>query len=169
MRDAQRILKELRKAKRDNNDEIWLETKEDNIRNWVAVIKAPEGTPYEGHYFKIDIIIPDGYPIDPPIAKFITPIFHPNVHFKKGDICLDILKNEWTPAWGIQTLCTAVQLLMGEPAPDSPLNTLAGNLLRLGDKVGYQSMGSMYARKFAPTKNVLMENEKNNADKSSKA
>lgn len=58
---------------------------------------------------------------------------------------------------------------MGEPAPDSPLNTLAGNLLRLGDKVGYQSMGSMYARKFAPTKNVLMENEKNNADKSSKA
>jgi peroxin-4 len=44
---------------------------------------------------------------------------------------------------------------MGHPAPDSPLNTLAGNLLRYGDEVGYHSMAAMYAKTFAPTVNSL--------------
>jgi peroxin-4 len=159
LRDAQRILRELRKAKNDNNDDLWLKTKEDNIRNWIGVLKAPADSPFAGHYYHISIHIPDGYPIDAPKAKFITPIFHPNVHFKKGKICLDILKTEWTPAWSIQSLCTAVALLLSHPAPDSPLNVLAGNLLRIGDVVGYRSMASMYADKFAPTKNELFEAE----------
>jgi peroxin-4 len=157
LRDAQRILKELRTAKTDNNEELWLETQEDNIRNWVGVLKAPDGTPYSGHYFHISITIPDGYPIDPPTAKFTTPVFHPNVHFKEGRICLDILKTEWTPAWSIQSLCTAVVLLLSDPAPESPLNTLAGNLLRVGDVVGYKSMAQMYAEKFAPTTNEFYD------------
>ena len=161
MRDGQRILRELKKAKRENNDEIFLKAKEDNFRQWFAMIKAPEGTPFEGHYFELQIEIPGNYPIEPPRAKFVTPIFHPNIKFKNGEICLDILKTEWTPAWGIQTMCTAIQLLMGEPVPDSPLNTLAGNLLRLGDKVGYYSMGSMYARRYAPTKNIFLEEANN--------
>jgi peroxin-4 len=155
LRDAQRILHELKKAKTENNDELWLKAREDNIRNWIGVIRGPGGTPFEGHYYQIDILIPDGYPLDPPKAKFVTPIFHPNVHFKRGKICLNILKTEWTPAWSIQSLCTAVSLLMSQPAPDSPLNTLAGNLLRCGDDVGYYSMAAMYARKFAATRNFL--------------
>lgn len=160
MRDAQRILRELRKAKQTNNDELFITTQADDIRHCIAEIKGPDGTPFEGHYFQIDLQIPQGYPIDPPIAKFLTPIFHPNIKFKQGEICLDILKAEWTPAWGIQTLCTAVQLLLSEPVPDSPLNTLAGNLLRYHDEVGYRSMASMYARKYAHKKNELMEKAK---------
>lgn len=157
MRDAQRILRELRKAQSENNDEIWLKSKEDNIRSWIGFIKAPEDTPFYGHYFEVEIEIPNGYPIDPPKAKFITPIFHPNVHFKKGKICLDILKSKWTPAWGIQTLAIAIRSLMTEPVADSPLNTLAGNLIKVNDLVGYRSMAAMYAKKFAPTKNLLRE------------
>ena len=161
MRDGQRILRELRAAReKDNNDDIWLDAQEDNIRKWIGVIKAPESTPYAGYYFEIDIIIPEGYPIEPPKAKFITPIFHPNVHFKTGKICLDILKNEWTPAWGIQSLCTAIRLLLSEPVAESPLNTLAGNLLRFHDVVGYRSMALLYAKKFAKTENVLMAKAK---------
>ena len=155
MRDAHRILRELRDAKKSNNDEIWLKTSEDNIRNWLGMIKGPNDTPFEGFYFEIEITIPDNYPIEAPIAKFRTPIFHPNVKFQDGQICLNILKDEWTPVWGVQTMCSAIQQLLSDPAPNSPLNTLAGNLLRYNDNVGYRSMVRMYARKFASTVNTF--------------
>jgi peroxin-4 len=154
-RDNTRILHELRQARRENKAELFITAKEDNIRIWTAVIKAPDGTPFQGHYFHVSLILPDGYPIDPPKVRFLTPIFHPNIHFKKGKVCLDILKKKWTPAWGIQAVCSAISALLNSPEPDSPLNTLAGNLLRCHDDVGYWSMASMYARKFAPTTNSL--------------
>ena len=159
MRDAQRILRELKKLRTENSDDIWLKSEDDDIRHWIGMIKGPEDTPFYNHYFKIDIVIPEGYPIEPPHAKFITKIFHPNINFKDGTICLDILKTEWTPAWGITSLCTAIRILLGQPVPDSPLNTLAGNLLREGDTVGYNSMASMYAKMYASTKNTLREED----------
>ncbi|EAX97996.1 Ubiquitin-conjugating enzyme family protein [Trichomonas vaginalis G3] len=157
MRDAQRILKELRQQKKDNSDEIWLESEEEDIRHWYGMIKAPEDTAFAGHYFKLDIVLKDGYPIEPPQAKFITKIFHPNISFKDGTICLDILKTEWTPAWTINSLCTAIRLLLSHPEPDSPLNTLAGNLLRYNDQIGYDSMAKFYADTYAPIKNTMKE------------
>ena len=49
-------------------------------------------------------------------------MFHPNVHFSKGDVCLDILKKEWSPAWGLQAACRAVLALLSDPDAESPLN-----------------------------------------------
>jgi peroxin-4 len=154
-RDSTRILRELRQVQKENKDELFMAAKDDNIRSWIAVIKAPDGTPFEGHYYEVALTLPEGYPIDPPKARFLTPIFHPNIHFKKGKVCLDILKAKWTPAWGIQAVCNAISALLNSPEPDSPLNTLAANLLRFGDEVGYWSMASMYAKRFAATSNAL--------------
>ena len=159
MRDAQRILRELSKLRTENSDELWLKSEEDNIRHWIGMIKGPDDTPFKDHYFQIDITLKEDYPIEPPDVKFVTKIFHPNISFKTGVICLDILKTEWTPAWGISSLCTAIELLLSQPVPDSPLNTLAGNLLRANDVVGYNSMASMYADIYAAKRNTLKEED----------
>lgn len=160
MKEANRILREIRDAKEGNNDNIWLKMQDDDIRKWYAIIKGPDDTAYEGFYFTIEIKIPDNYPIQPPSPRFITPIFHPNIRFKDGQICLNILKDEWTPVWTVQTMCTAIQQLLEDPAPDSPLNTLAANLLKANDLVGYRSMVRMYAKKFAsPINTFRIEHE----------
>jgi peroxin-4 len=86
----------------------------------------------------------------PPQAVFITKLFHPNVHFKTGAICLDILKREsWVPAWGIASVCRALQALLSSPEADSPLNCDAGNMIRANDLRAYRSMAKMYAELYA--------------------
>ena len=55
---------------------------EGNLYNWVGYLKGPPDTPYENGVFVIDIQIPEQYPLQPPVVRFETTIFHPNVHFK---------------------------------------------------------------------------------------
>jgi peroxin-4 len=61
-----------------------------------------------------------------------------------GDICLDILKKEWSPAWGLQAACRAVLALLSDPDAESPLNCDAGNMLRGNDRLAYESTAAMY-------------------------
>ena len=47
---------------------------------------------YGGMSFKIAIQFPPNYPYVPPVIKFESPCFHPNVDIASGAICLDILQ-----------------------------------------------------------------------------
>jgi peroxin-4 len=58
---------------------------------------------------------------------------------------LDILKKEWSPAWGLQAACRAVLALLSDPDAESPLNCDAGNMLRGGlDTVCFQTTAHFY-------------------------
>ncbi|POO03950.1 Ubiquitin-fold modifier-conjugating enzyme [Trema orientale] len=149
-----RLFKELKEVQREKvaDPDIQLTCDDNNIFKWTALIKGPSETPFEGGVFQLAFAVPEQYPLQPPQVRFLTKIFHPNVHFKTGEICLDILKNAWSPAWTLQSVCRAIIALMAHPEPDSPLNCDSGNLLRSGDIRGYQSMARMYTRLAAMPK-----------------
>lgn len=91
-----------------------------DITHWKGVVKGPEGSPYDGGTFIVDIQIPPDYPYKPPKMKFDTLVWHPNVSSQTGAICLDILKDEWSPALTIRTTLISLQALMCSPEPDDP-------------------------------------------------
>jgi peroxin-4 len=88
--------------------------------------------------------IPTAYPLSPPSIRFVTPICHPNVDFKSGEICLDTLKSSWTPAYTITATMTSIHQLLTSAEPDSPLNVDVAQLFRIGDEVGAQSLIRFY-------------------------
>ncbi|VDM20910.1 unnamed protein product [Wuchereria bancrofti] len=62
------------------------------------------------------------YPMAAPKVRFMTKIYHPNID-KLGRICLDILKDKWSPALQIRTVLLSIQALLSAPNPDDPLAT----------------------------------------------
>eukprot|EP01125_Pyxidicula_operculata_P022338 TRINITY_DN9077_c0_g1_i1.p1 TRINITY_DN9077_c0_g1~~TRINITY_DN9077_c0_g1_i1.p1 ORF type:complete len:159 (-),score=10.07 TRINITY_DN9077_c0_g1_i1:51-527(-) len=148
-RAVSRLQKELRALEKENSNDVILLLENEDLFHWKAFIQGGVDTPYEGGYFKLQIEVSEDYPIKPPAVKFITPVFHPNVHFKTGEICIDLLKDAWLPSYTLQSICRSIINLLAHPEPDSPLNCDCGNLLRGGDTRGYNSMARMYTRLFA--------------------
>ena len=72
--------------------------------------------------------------------RFVTPIVHPNIALDSGEICLDLLKDAWTPTYSILECVRAVRMLLSYPETDSPLNVDAAALVRSGDAVGARKL-----------------------------
>lgn len=86
----------------------------------IGTLRGPKDTAYEGGTFRVSIVIPSSYPFEPPKMKFITKIWHPNISSQTGAICLDILKDQWSPALTIKTALLSLQALLSAPEPTDP-------------------------------------------------
>ncbi|KAG2270507.1 hypothetical protein Bca52824_065062 [Brassica carinata] len=91
-----------------------------NLFKWNAMIQGPEGTPYAGGMFSIDIKFPKNYPFTAPKFTFKTQIYHPNIN-SEGSICLNILKDKWSPPLTVEKVLLSMTSLLVDPNPDDPL------------------------------------------------
>jgi len=92
----------------------------DTITHWNVVMKGPTDSPFENGNFSLDITFPSEYPFQPPTIKFFTKVYHPNIN-SAGAICLDILKDQWSPALSIFKVLLSISSLMADPNPNDPL------------------------------------------------
>ena len=88
--------------------------------SWKATIMGPEDSPYAGGIFSLNIHFPTDYPFRPPKCNFTTRLYHPNIN-SNGSICLDILKDQWSPALTISKVLLSISSLLTDPNPDDPL------------------------------------------------
>jgi len=120
MLDLSRVQKELVDWNRDKSSGVSIELVGAELSHLAGTISGPIGTPYEGGVFRIDIRLPDGYPFEPPKMQFVTKVWHPNISSQNGAICLDILKDQWSPALTLKTALLSLQALLSAPEPDDP-------------------------------------------------
>uniref|UniRef100_UPI00397EF931 ubiquitin-conjugating enzyme E2 n=1 Tax=Salmonella sp. s54836 TaxID=3159673 RepID=UPI00397EF931 len=115
-----RILRETQKLMTEPCPGINAVPYQDNSRHFHVVIDGPKDTPFEGGKFKMELFLPEDYPMTAPKVIFRTKIYHPNVD-NLGRICLDILKDKWSPALTVFTVLLSIQALLSAPNPDDPL------------------------------------------------
>ena len=93
---------------------------DNDLFHWRASITGPELTPYYGGIFSLDIHFPSDYPFKAPKCNFTTKIYHPNIN-AAGSICVDILRDNWSPALTVSKILLSISSLLNDPNPDDPL------------------------------------------------
>lgn len=115
-----RVNKEIADCKNDKTSNISIDLIDESPFHLKGSFPGPEGTPYEGGHFEVDIVIPESYPFQPVKMKFITKVYHPNVSSASGAICLDILKDAWSPVLTLKSTLISLQSLLCSPEPNDP-------------------------------------------------
>lgn len=145
-----RLNKEYRDILKTPPDGVTAGPKNGNLYEWIATLVGPAGTPYEGGVFKLKICFPPEYPFKAPKITFTTPIYHCNIS-AKGDICLDILKDNWSPALTISKVLLSISSLLNDPNPNDPLEADIATLYR-SNRVTHDKLAREHTAKNALNK-----------------
>ena len=124
-----RIQKELVDFNKDPPASISAGPVNDDLFHWQATIMGPPDSPYQGGVFFLNVHFPTDYPFKPPKCTFTTKIYHPNIN-GNGSICLDILKDQWSPALTISKVLLSIESLLTDPNPDDPLVPEIANIYK---------------------------------------
>ncbi|KAK9053950.1 hypothetical protein SSX86_025025 [Deinandra increscens subsp. villosa] len=144
---SRRILKELKDLQRDPPASCSAGPVAQDMFHWQATIIGPNDSPYSGGVFQVTIHFPPDYPFKPPKVAFRTKVFHPNIN-NNGNICLDILKDQWSPALTISKVLLSICSLLTDPNPDDPLVPEIAHMYKI-DKVKYEAMARSWTQKYA--------------------
>ncbi len=135
-----RVNKEIQALKDDhlfvkqgktNDDIIWV----------IAKIRGPEDSPFRNGIYLVKFLINlTTFPFKPPEAVMLSNIFHPN--FSQSNICIDILKDQWSSALSLFSIVKSLENLLTDPNPDSPLNSDAASML-MDDPCAYEEMNQI--------------------------
>ncbi|KAK9452342.1 ubiquitin-conjugating enzyme/RWD-like protein [Limtongia smithiae] len=92
----------------------------DDLLNFEVTIEPDEGM-YQGGRFLFSFKINNNFPHEPPKVKCMQKIYHPNIDLE-GNVCLNILREDWKPVLNLNAVLVGLQFLFLEPNAADPLN-----------------------------------------------
>ena len=150
---TRRLQKEIRDIALDAHSGISITSPQDSpeISDFTHLkghFAGPPDTPYEGGHYEVDIRITAEYPFKPPVMKFLTKIWHPNVSSQTGAICLDTLGAQWSPVLTLKSALISLQSLLSSPEPKDPQDAeVAGMLIRKPEE--FKHVARQWAQQYA--------------------
>lgn len=142
-----RIQRELQEMASDPPTNCSAGLKRDDLLEWTATIMGPEDSPYSGGVFNLTIKFSKNYPFKPPTVTFDTKIYHPNID-SSGNLCLDIVKDQWSPALTVSKLLLSICSLLTDPNPDDPLVSSIAKQYK-DNRVAYDMTARQWTEKYA--------------------
>ena len=97
------------------------ESENPDIYHWKVTLMPPQGTLYEGGFYKLEVLFNANYPQSPPKVKFLTKIYHCNIDSSSGEICLNTIDN-WNQSFKIADVLNHLIVLLINQNPNSPLD-----------------------------------------------
>jgi ubiquitin-conjugating enzyme E2 D/E len=144
---TRRILREQQDLSKDAPDSCSAGPRGENLYVWDAMILGPSDSPFAGGIFNLEIHFPTDYPFKPPKILFLTKIYHPNIA-SNGNICLDILKDQWSPALTVGKALLSICSLLTDPNPKDPLVPAIADQY-INDRATYDSTARTWTLKYA--------------------
>ena len=142
-----RINKELQDLGRDPPANCSAGPAGDDMFKWQATIMGPPDSPYAGGVFFLEIQFPNDYPFKPPKVRFCTKIYHCNIN-GQGGICLDILKDNWSPALTVSKVLLSICSLLTDANPDDPLMPEIAQQYK-NNRKAHDATAAEWTRKYA--------------------
>ena len=137
------INQEIDKSK----EKITVKLINEDLTHWNATLTGSNNSPFEGGIFTLDMVFPLEYPFKPPIIKFCNKIYHPNIN-DHGAICLDILKDQWSPSLSIFKVLLSISSLIIDPNPSDPLSPEVANVYKTNREL-YNRNAKEWTRLYA--------------------
>ncbi|KAF9109616.1 ubiquitin-conjugating enzyme E2 E3 [Mortierella sp. AM989] len=144
---SKRIQKELAEINLDPPCNCSAGPKGDDLFEWVSTITGPSGSPYASGVFFLDITFPQEYPFRPPKIVFRTRIYHCNIN-SQGVICLDVLKENWSPALTISKVLLSILSLLTDANPYDPLVASIANQY-LNEREEHDRIAKEWVKRYA--------------------
>ncbi|KAH8236020.1 hypothetical protein KR038_000084, partial [Drosophila bunnanda] len=144
---AERIRRELCIFREEPPEGCRIEVDENDIYHWKAAIDGPANTPYQGGVFRLDLRFTEEYPFKPPDVKFSTRLFHCNIS-PEGEICLDILGPEWSPALTAARILLSIRSLLVDPNTEDRLVPEHAKMY-VENRPAYEANARVWTRRYA--------------------
>ncbi|XP_042390601.1 NEDD8-conjugating enzyme Ubc12-like isoform X1 [Zingiber officinale] len=128
-----RLHKDISELNLPKSTDITFPNGKDDLMNFEISIRPDEGY-YQGGTFIFTFQVSPSYPHEPPKVKCKTKVYHPNIDLE-GNVCLNILREDWKPVLSINTIVYGLILLFMQPNDEDPLNHDAAVVLRDNPKL----------------------------------
>ncbi|GLD91957.1 hypothetical protein PINS_up000490 [Pythium insidiosum] len=145
---ARRLTKELAEFEKNSPDWCTVGSVDDDLMHWNAMVAGPEDSPYSGGVFSLDLQFPNEYPFKAPKIRFLTKVYHPNIKTSSGEICADIINENWAPTLNVLHCLQAIKQILEQPDVDNPLEPEIARQLQ-SDKEAFHQTAQEWTKQYA--------------------
>ncbi len=122
---------------------------DNDVSSWTVYLEGPKDSAFTGGIFQLRVEFPEDYPDAPPVVRFLSEFWHPNV-YPNGKVCMSTLHPpgdnavagetgdiRWRPIFSVSSIISSILLILQEPNFSSPANIDASVQWR-NDWAGYK-------------------------------